>query len=119
MNFSNTYFKLLCLVALSCLFSCCGGGGGSDDHTPDTVIIDFFDVYGNDSTVNDRKQIVATINDGKFQIDLSIEPIYSHRATIFISDNPNIDNTIREQKIVDFECSYYPFCISSVPTLKL
>lgn len=112
MSIQSISTRLLCCLAMAgFLFGCDGGSGSFYDDSPDTVSINFFDVYGNGVTINGREQVVATIKDGVFKLGVSIDPGSSDDASIFISDKTDILTTTLEQQIVKLECDYYPFCV--------
>lgn len=88
----------------------CGNSQSPFSEGPYTVQIRSFRVYGNDTPVNGREQIVAGINNGSFNMSMGLDPVDSDDARIFVSDREDLASTDLEQVIGHFKCGYYPFC---------
>jgi len=105
---------MILIVLLTCtlLIAACGSGsGGSDSYgEKPNPHINNFSVFGNDSSVNNREQIVAANNNGTFRMSFNIEPIFANEARIWVSNNENLDSTALEQQVSHVACDYYPFC---------
>ncbi len=102
--------KFIFVLLVACIFAGCGGGDSGYVNDPDTVVINNFQVYGNDTPVDGQAQVVAAINNGDFQLDQDFDAVYSGDAQIWVSDQQDIGSTDLEQLIVDLQCENYPFC---------
>lgn len=114
----RTRIKLALLTLMAFVVAGCGGNDCESiygDGCLDTAEIQSFRVYGNDSPVNGRQQIVAGINSGKFQMGLFVDPLFADDAKIWVSDRKDLGTTSLEQEIAHFKCGYYPFCSFNLP----
>lgn len=103
------------ILALLTTTACIVAGCGGDNHSfynqgPYTVQIRNFRVYGNDTPVNGREQIVSGINNGSFLMSLNLAPADSDDTRILISEREDLASTNLKQEIAHFKCGYYPFC---------
>jgi len=89
-------------------------GCGGDKQPQYKVGIKSFQVYGNDTPVNGREQIVAGINNGSFQMSMNLSSTDSDDARILVSDREDLASTNLEQEIGHFKCGYYPFCVFDI-----
>jgi len=100
-------------VMLTALTILIVAGCGEDKYAPFgqyTVQIKSFRVYGNDTPVNGREQIVAGLNNGSFQMSLNLDPMDADDTRILVSDREDLASTNLEQEIAHIKCGYYPFC---------